>query len=72
MSIFQKLEKEEMVLLKNVKISKAVYDLITEIAKKYKTEPSEIAKTLIESSKQKLTDDLNGKTKNKPKHKDGK
>jgi len=58
MSIFESLLKEETVALKNVKISKSVYDLIAEVAKKYKTEPSLIAKTLIENSKQKLTEDL--------------
>jgi|GEM_PF-6466310 len=58
MSIFESLLKEETVALKNVKISKNVYDLIVEVAKKYKTEPSLIAKTLIENSKQKLMEDL--------------
>ncbi|MCL4533262.1 MAG: hypothetical protein M1502_03235 [Deltaproteobacteria bacterium] len=63
MSIFERLVKEETVSLKNVKISKSIYDLITEVSKKYKVEQSEIVKTLIESSKQKLIEDLNGKNK---------
>ncbi len=63
MSIFERLVKEETVSLKNVKISKSIYDLITEVSKKYKVEQSEIIKTLIESSKQKLIEDLNGKSK---------
>ena len=63
MSIFERLVKEETVSLKNVKISKPIYDLITEVSKKYKVEQSEIVKTLIESSKQKLIEDLNGKSK---------
>jgi propanediol utilization protein len=63
MSIFERLVKEETVSLKNVKISKSIYDLITEVSKKYKVEQSEIVKTLIESSKQKLIEDLNGKSK---------
>ena len=61
MSIFEKLVKEEAVLLKNVKVSKSVYDLIAEVARKYKVETSEIVKTLIENSKQKLIEDLRGK-----------
>lgn len=61
MSIFESLVKEETVLLKNVRVSKSVYDLITEVAGKYKVETSEIIKTLIESSKQKLIEDLRGK-----------
>jgi len=67
MSIFESLLKEETVALKNVKISKNVYDLIVEVAKKYKTEPSLIAKTLIESSKQKLTEDLKNQESQKQK-----
>ena len=63
MSIFERLVKEETVSLKNFKISKPIYDLITEVSKKYKVEQSEIVKTLIESSKQKLIEDLNGKSK---------
>ena len=63
MSIFEKLKKEELVTLKNIKVSKSVYDLITEVSNKYKVDHSEIVKTLIESSKQKLTEDLNGKQK---------
>ena len=63
MSIFEKLKKEELVTLKNIKVSKSIYDLITEVSKKYKVEQSEIVKTLIESSKQKLIEDLNGKSK---------
>jgi propanediol utilization protein len=63
MSIFERLVKEETVSLKNVKISKSIYDLITEVSKKYKVEQSEIVKTLIESSRQKLIEDLNGKSK---------
>ena len=61
MSIFEKLIKEETVTLKNIKISKPIYDLITEVSNKYKADQSEIVKTLIESSKQKLIEDLNGK-----------
>jgi len=67
MSIFESLLKEETVALKNVKISKNVYDLIVEVAKKYKTEPSLIAKTLIENSKQKLTEDLKNQESQKQK-----
>jgi propanediol utilization protein len=63
MSIFEKLKKEELVTLKNIKVSKSIYDLITEVSNKYKADQSEIVKTLIESSKQKLTEDLNGKQK---------
>ena len=63
MSIFEKLKKEELVTLKNIKISKPIYDLITEVSNKYKADQSEIVKTLIESSKQKLIEDLNGKSK---------
>lgn len=61
MSIFEKLIKEETVTLKNIKVSKSIYDLITEVSNKYKVDRSEIVKTLIESSKQKLIEDLNGK-----------
>ena len=61
MSIFEKLKKEELVTLKNIKVSKSIYDLITEVSNKYKVDSSEIVKTLIESSKQKLIEDLNGK-----------
>ena len=61
MSIFEKLKKEELVTLKNVKVSKTIYDLIEEVAKKYGTSASEIVKTLIENSKQKLNEELNGK-----------
>ena len=60
MSIFEKLVKEETVLLKNIKVSKSVYGLMTEVASKYKVETSEIVKTLIESSRQKLIEDLRG------------
>ena len=63
MSIFERLVKEETVLLKNIKVSKSVYDLITEVARKYKVETPEIVKTLIESSRQKLIEDLRGKDK---------
>jgi propanediol utilization protein len=61
MSIFEKLKKEELVTLKNVKVSKTIYDLIEEVAKKYEASTSEIVQTLIENSKQKLNEELNGK-----------
>jgi hypothetical protein len=61
MSIFEKLKKEDLITLKNVRVSKSIYDLIEEVAKKYETSASEIVKTLIENSKQKLNEELNGK-----------
>ena len=51
MSVFKKLAKEETVLVKNVKLSKVVYDLVEKVAEKYKSEPGEVVREIVENSK---------------------
>lgn len=58
MSVFKKLEKEETVLVKNVKLSKPVYDLVEKIAEKYKSEPGDVVRELVENSKSALQKEI--------------
>lgn len=73
MSVFKKLAKEETVLVKNVKLSKIVYDLVEKVAAKYNAEPGDVVRELVENSKTALQKELEkpqSKTQN-PKNKGG-
>lgn len=60
MSIFENLEKKEFVLVKNVKLSKQLYELVEKVAEKYKAEPGKVVSELVANSKQALLKELNG------------